>query len=99
MRLIRLLENDSADQLAQPVSLTTPGVPIMVEFVTDQRADLEQTVDLRLHLSPVPLRSVALHRHVPFDGRDGAVVGRFRGKYLVKLGGVDLVVAGVGPGR
>jgi hypothetical protein len=63
----------SADQLAQPVSLTTPGVPIMVEFVTDQRADLEQTVDLRLHLSPVPVRSVGLHRHSRFTD---AVVAR-----------------------
>ena len=31
----------SADQLAQPVSLTAPGVSIIVEFVADQLANLE----------------------------------------------------------
>ena len=38
----------SADQPAQPVGLTAPGVPALVEFVADQLANLEQPVDLRL---------------------------------------------------
>ena len=84
----------SVDQLTQPVSLSAPGVPIIVEFVADQRANLEQPVELRLHLSPFQVRCVPFHRH-----GGGAVVRCFRGKYAVKLDGVDLVVAGVCPGR
>ena len=87
----------SADQSAQPVSLTAPGVPTLVEFVADQLANLEQPVDLRLHqvrFSPFHGHCVPFHRH---GGRTS--LARFKRKYAVKLGGVDLVVAGVGPGR
>src|ERR1700757_4004005 len=43
------LPRRSADQPAQPVGLTLPGVPALIEFVADQLANLEQPVDLRLH--------------------------------------------------
>ena len=87
----------SAYQSAQPVSLTAPGVPTLVEFVADQLANLEEPVDLRLHqvrCSPFHGHCVPFHRH-----RGGTSLARSKGKYAVKLGGVDLVVAGVGPGR
>ena len=63
---LHIAENGSADQLAQPVSLSAPSVPIIVEFVADQLANLEQPINLQGRFSPCQLRSVALHRNVPF---------------------------------
>ena len=93
-RLRAPLAGRSADQSAQPVSLTAPGVPTLDEFVADQLANLEQPVDLRLHqvrFSPFHGHCVPFHRH---GGRTS--LARFKRKYAVKLGGVDPVVAGEG---
>jgi hypothetical protein len=38
-----------ADQLAQPIRLTAPGVPIVVELFADQLTNPEQPFDLLLH--------------------------------------------------
>jgi|SRR6188472_1279960 len=91
---------ESADQLAQAISLSAPSVPIIVEFPADHLANLEQPVDLQGSFSSCQLRSVTLHRHFAFYRHGGGTcLARSRGKYLVKLSGVDLVVAGVGPGH
>jgi hypothetical protein len=85
----------SADQLAQSVSLTAPGIPIIVEFAADQLANLEQPVDLRLYQGCFSL----FHDPCVSFHRNGSGALRHKGKYAVKLGGIDLVVAGVGPGH
>jgi hypothetical protein len=41
-------ERGSADQPAQPISRTEPGIPIIVELVADHLANLKQPIDLRL---------------------------------------------------
>ena len=65
-----------ADQPAQPIRLTAPGVPIVVEFFADQLANPEQPFDLLLHrgrFSPFQLRCISVSltrwRHVrrPFQ--------------------------------
>jgi len=70
----------------------------VIEFFADLPANLEQPFDLLLHrgrFSPLQLRWVSFQRY------DGGNVRRqlsSRRKYAVKLGGVDPVVAGEGPG-
>jgi len=70
----------------------------VIEFFADPPANLEQPFDLLLHrgrFSPFQLRWVSFQRY------DGGNVRRqlsSRRKYAVKLGGVDPVVAGEGPG-
>src|SRR5881392_2312496 len=87
------LAGRSADQSAQPVSLRQATRPLSSSLRSArQLGTAGRSAPASSPFQPVPWPP--FHRH---GGRTS--LARFKRKYAVKLGGVDLVVAGVGPGR